>query len=467
MKNLVTSMRTHTCGELGSHDIDKEVSLCGWVATKRNLGKLIFIDLRDRYGITQVIFKPGDKTFKEAEKLRKEFVVQLKGKVSRRPKGMENSNIKTGKIEVIATDLKILSEALPSPFPIKDGITISDDVRLQYRFLDLRRPEMQKNFEIRNACAKAAREYLDKHGFIELETPMLVKPTPEGARDYVVPSRVNTGKFYALPQSPQLYKQILMIAGFDRYYQLARCLRDEDLRQDRQPEHTQIDLEMSFVNMQDIMNLVENMIKYIVKKVLSIDLKEKFPVIQYDAAIKKYGTDKPDLRKKKNELKFCWVTDFPLFAWDEDEKKWTPEHHIFTMPQDKYIKDLEKNPGKVKGKLFDLILNGTEIGSGSIRINNPELQERVMKIIGLSKKTAHKKFGFLLDAYKYGGPVHGGIGIGFDRFVALLRGFNDIREVILFPKNKSAQCLMDGSPSDIDELQLKDLNIKVDIKKKK
>ena len=449
-------LRTHTCGELRKKDINKKVSLCGWVDSIREHGKISFIDLRDRYGKTQIVIK-------EKVEIKPEYVVKINGEVKVRKLGTENKDIETGDIEVLAENIKIFSKSKTPPIEINDNKIASEDLRLKYRFLDLRRPQMQKNLIFRTKVTQAVREFFIDKEFIEIETPLLVKPTPEGARDYIVPSRVNIGKFYALPQSPQLYKQILMISGFDKYFQIAKCLRDEDLRADRQPEHTQIDLEMSFVDSEDIMSFVESMYKYVFKKVLGVELK-KFERLTYEESMKKYGTDKPDLRKNKNDAKefaFCWVYDFPLFSYSKDEKKWEPEHHMFTSPKKEHIPFLEKDPGKVKGDLFDIVLNGTELGSGSIRINNPELQEKVMKVIGLSKEQAYKKFGFLLDAYEFGGPIHGGMGLGLDRLVALMLGYNDIREVIAFPKNKSAQNPMDGSPSEVDKKQLEEVHINI------
>ncbi len=453
-------LRTHTCGELRKKDSGKKVKLAGWVDTVRAYGKLAFIDLRDRYGKTQIVVR-GLKT-----EVKPEYVIVVSGKVQERKKGTENKELETGDIEVVADGIEVLNKSLTPPFEINTDKEINEDVRLKYRFLDLRSKKMQDNLIFRAKVAQAVREYFIENGFIEIETPLLVKPTPEGARDYIVPSRVNKGKFYALPQSPQLYKQILMISGFDKYFQIARCLRDEDLRQDRQPEHTQIDLEMSFVDSNDIMNFVEEMYKYVFKKILGVSLK-KFERLTYAEAMKKYKSDKPDLRKDKKDMKefaFCWVYDFPLFSYDKDEKKWNPEHHMFTSPKKEHIEFLEKDPGKVKGELFDVVLNGMELGSGSIRISNPELQERVMRVIGMEKKEAREKFGFLLDAYDYGGPIHGGMGLGFDRLVALMLGYTDIRETIAFPKNKSAQNPMDGSPAEVDEKQLKEANIKLNLK---
>ena len=454
-------LRTHTCGELRRSNVGKKVKLCGWVDTIRNHGKLTFIDLRDRYGKTQIVIK-------EKNELKPEFCVRIFGEVKARKPGTENKDLATGEVEILAEKIEVFTKSKVLPFEISSD-DVGEDVRLKFRYLDLRRGKMQNNLIFRNKVMQAAREFFNQQNFIEIETPLLVKPTPEGARDYIVPSRVNLGKFYALPQSPQLYKQILMISGFDRYFQFARCLRDEDLRADRQPEHTQMDLEMSFVEANDVMEFVESLYKYIFKKILSVDLKP-FARLTYNETMKKYGTEKPDLRKNKSDAKefaFCWVYDFNLFSYDKEEKKWVPEHHIFSSPKKEHIELLEKDPSKVKGDLFDIVLNGTELGSGSIRINDPELQERVMKVIGMTKEEARKKFGFLLEAYDYAGPVHGGMGLGFDRLVALMLGTNDIREVIAFPKNKSAQCPMDGSPAEVEEKQLKETHIKIELPKEK
>jgi len=581
--------RTHTCGELNKKDDKKKVELCGWVHKSRDHGGIIFIDLRDRYGFTQIVFDPNNNkdVHKEAEKLGREDCIQVIGHVRPRPDDMINKKLATGEIEVLIDELNVFSKSDTPPIEVDDRKPAGEDMRMKFRYLDLRRPVMQARLARRHKTMMAAREYFTKNNFLEIQTPMMVKPTPEGARDYVVPSRVNPGKFYSLPQSPQLYKQILMVSGFDRYYQLPICLRDEDLRADRQPEHTQLDLEMSFVRQEDIMGFVEGLFKYVIKEIRGVDIKEKFPIFSYDEAMDKYGIDKPDLRfgleltnvtdivkksdfnvfkqakcvkcinpekefsrkeideitdfvmkdgakglawikitdkglegsivkflkdsvqkqllkatkaKKgsilffiadeedkvnyvlarlrlelgkmlelidKNDFKFCWVTDFPLFEWDEENDRWAPCHHIFTSPKQECIKYLEKDPAKVYATLFDVVLNGTELGSGSIRISNPELQKRVMKVIGMAEEEAMKKFGFLIEAYKYGGPPHGGMGLGLDRFVALMCGVVDIREVIAFPKNKDAECLMDGSPSEVTDEQLKELHIKLDVVKKK
>ncbi|MCF7861741.1 aspartate--tRNA ligase [Candidatus Woesearchaeota archaeon] len=580
--------RTHTCNDLRVGDIDSEVCLNGWVQNRRDHGGIIFIDLRDRFGLTQIVFDPKTDSNAHglAESLRREDVLEIRGKVRHRGEGLENPKLDTGKIEIITSELNILNKAETPPLEIEDRVEAGEEMRLRYRYLDLRRPVMQKNLLLRHNVMQAARKHFNSNGFIEIQTPMLVKSTPEGARDYVVPSRVNPGDFYALPQSPQLYKQILMISGVDRYYQFPICLRDEDLRQDRQPEHTQMDFEMSFVESDDIRNFVEGLYKSIFKDVLDVDVSD-FPIFDYKDAMDKYGTDKPDIRyelflsdvtdivvdsdfgvfksvaenggiikcinpkknfgrkeidayiefcqrvgakgmawmrvtdnglesniakyfkediqkrilertgakpgsilmfiadKPKNTnavlsrlrqkladdmgmidnnvFRFCWVKDFPLFAWNEEENRWEPEHHMFSNPKPEFIDDFEKRPGEVIGDLWDLVLNGTELGSGSIRVNVPSVQERIMNLIGINKEDADMKFGFLLEAYKYGGPPHGGMGLGLDRTVALMAGTSDIREVIAFPKNKSAQCPMDSCPSRVDDNQLKELNIKLNV----
>ncbi len=576
-------LRTHTCGELNKSNVGKETVLCGWVNTRRDHGGIIFIDLRDRYGLTQVVFNPDSKFFKEADKLRREDVIQVKGKVVSRKEGMVNKNMTTGEIELVVSELNVLNKSDVPPIEIDDRIVANEEMRLKYRYLDLRRPVMKNRLIFRHQIAQYVREYLSKNNFIEIETPMLIASTPEGARDYVVPSRVHPGKFYALPQSPQIYKQMLMVSGFDRYFQLARCLRDEDLRIDRQPEHTQIDVEMSFIEQKDILEMLEGMCKDVFKKALNITL-PKFPVIKYDDAMDKYGSDKPDLRFglelvditdiakksdfsifkdaevvkclpvdkemtrgdidkliewskeqgskglawmkvtsnglessivkffssdlqkkllerakvksgvlffiadkksktneilgklrnklgqdlkliKEGEFKFCWVIDFPMFEWNETEEKWDFLHNPFAMPKKEHLQFLEKSPEKVYADLYDLVLNGIELGSGAIRITVPEIQARAFNVIGMTKETAQERFGFMLEAYRYGGPPHGGMGIGFDRLVALMQGINDIREVIAFPKTKSAECPMDGSPSALAQKDLDVLKLKFEHKK--
>lgn len=585
-------MRTHNCGELRKKDVKKEVILEGWVHSRRDHGGVIFIDLRDRYGMSQVVFEPAhnEKVHKEAEHLGREFVLRVKGKLRDRKEGMINPNMATGEVELLVDALEILNQAETPPMEIDDRKLPNEDVRLKYRYLDLRRPAMQEKILLRHNVVQAARESLNKEGFLEIETPLLVKPTPEGARDYIVPSRVNPGHVYALPQSPQLYKQILMVSGFDRYYQIARCLRDEDLRADRQPEFTQIDVEMSFPTQEAIFSIVESMVRQIFEKAKGMKLKTPFPRISHKDAMARFGCDKPDMRfglelidvsdiaaksefsvfkdavskggfvkcicashdfprkrmdeliefvkenkakgmawakvdgsklessivkylsddvqkkiiekakakkgdmlmfvadkekvannalsalrlrlgkelklYREEEFNFLWVVDFPLFEFNEETEKLEPAHHMFTMPNEKTISHLEKEPEKVIAECYDLVLNGIELGSGSIRIHRADIQERVMKVIGLKKEEAEKKFGFLLEAFKYGAPPHGGIALGLDRLCALMAGTNDIREVIAFPKNKAAQCPMDGSPSEVSDKDLKEVHLKWALVKK-
>ncbi len=582
-------LRTHTCSELKKSDVNKKATLCGWVHSRRDHGGIIFIDLRDRYGLTQIVFDPEfDKsTHKSADNLRREDVIQVAGTVKPRKAGMKNPNLPTGDIEVFISQLTILNPAAVPPIEIDDFKISNEATRLKYRYLDLRRPSMQNKLIIRHNAAQATREYLNSLNFLEIETPLLLKHTPEGARDYIVPSRIHPGKFYSLPQSPQLYKQALMIAGFDRYYQLARCLRDEDLREDRQPEFTQIDIEMSFVDENDVLAVCEGLIAFIWKKAINKTIKTPFERMTYDEAMEKYGTDRPDLRFaleliditniakqsdfkvftdsikagaivkcinaskanftrtqieeyikfaqdngskglawmkvtqaglesniakffneklqkelikltaakpndilffiadkpkkcneilskirlklandlkliKQDELKFIWIVDFPLVEWNEEEKQWQAMHHPFTSPQPEHINLLDTHPEKVKARAYDLVLNGIELGGGSIRINNHELQDRLFKLLGYSKESAHQKFGFFLEALKYGAPPHGGLAFGFDRICALLNNTNDIREVIAFPKSKAAENPMDGSPSIVEDKHLKELHLQLD-----
>lgn len=587
--------RTNTCGELAKKDIGKKVTLCGWNHSRRDHGGIIFIDLRDRYGITQIVLDPkhNKKLHSEAEHLSREDVLQAKGTVRYRGKGLENPKLATGEIEVLIDELNVLNKAATPPFEIEDRLPVNEDLRLKYRYLDLRRQVMQQNIILRHKMIKVVRDYFNELGFLEIETPLLAKSTPEGARDYLVPSRVHAGKFYALPQSPQLFKQLLMVAGFDRYLQIAKCLRDEDLRADRQPEFTQIDIEMSFIDEEDIYSMMDGMIKKIWKDVLNIDVKTPIKRITYEEAMGRYGSDKPDLRfglelvnvsdiakdsdfevfknvtksggcvkainvksagdkfsrsdidgfisfvqiygakglawakitdkgmessivkyfnektqkeliKKLNAEKgdlllfvadhkhfvvnaalgalrleiakrlslinpntfdFTWVTDFPLFEFDEDLQKHIAVHHPFTSPKDADMPLLDTDPLKVKAKAYDLTLNGVEIGGGSIRIHRSELQQKMFDILGITRKEAEGKFGFLLDAFKYGAPPHGGIAFGVDRLAAIMTGNESIREVIAFPKNKAAESLMEGSPSEVSDEQLKDLSLKLDIVK--
>ena len=591
--------RTHTCGELTQAHAGQQVTIMGWVHRTRDHGGVLFIDVRDRYGMTQLVFHPetgGPGLLEQAAFLGNEYVFAVRGIVNERPADARNESLATGAIEIDVRELKVLSASAPLPFQVNEEYNLAgEDLRLKYRYLDLRRPELASVLALRHKAAMTARAYLSSQSFLEIETPMLVKQTPEGARDYVVPSRVHNGKFYALPQSPQLYKQTLMIAGLDRYFQLARCLRDEDLRADRQPEHTQIDIEMSFVTEDDVFATVEGMFRALWKDCLGVDLPATFERITYDDAMKTYGSDKPDLRfglqlldvtalcaqsprnvvangakapggiavairipggagisgtqlrkyedvvksagaggltffkiqaadrekqqvifpgelldqflaatgaqdgdavvftngpwertckalgvlrtqlgqvelekqgllhapPQKQQWRFLWVRQFPLFEYNEDQKRWEPKHHMFTMPNPEHLEFLESDPGKVYAQLYDVVLNGNELGSGSIRIHRPDIQERVMKVAGLTHEQAHEKFGFLLEAYQYASPPHGGIGIGLDRIIMLMAGRDSIRDVIAFPKTASATSLMDGCPSAIEDASVKELGLKI------
>ena len=457
-------LRTHTCGELKSSDVDKEVILCGWVARRRDHGKLIFIDVRDRHGFTQVVFIPKEsgEAYKLASDLRSEFVIRLKGKVNRRPQGTINLKVSTGEVEILAKELEVLNPSENPPFEIAEDLNINEDVRLKYRYLDLRREKVLNNLILRSNLYKVIRNHLGSIGFIECETPILTKSTPEGARDYLVPSRLNPGQFYALPQSPQLFKQILMVAGIERYYQIAKCFRDEDLRADRQPEFTQLDMEMSFVDEEDIFAIIEKQMQLIFKELKGIDLNLPFPRISYKEAQAKYNSDKPDMRKDLNtELAFVWVVDFPLFKYNADEKRWDSEHHPFTSPRKEDLNILEEAPDKVMSRSYDLVLNGVELGSGSIRIHDQKLQEKIFKLIGISSEDAKKRFGFLLEAFQFGAPPHGGFAFGIDRLLTILSGESSIREVITFPKTSAGVCPLTSAPSEVDERQLKELNLTI------
>jgi len=457
-------LRTHNCGELRASDVGKEVILCGWVASRRDHGKLIFIDLRDRYGLTQIVFLPKDSAvaYNVAQKLRNEFVVRIKGVVQARPKNTINPKLATGEVEVLVQQADILNPSLTPPFELEDNLDISEDLRLKYRYLDLRRRRVLNNFLLRPMMYRVIRSFLDQHGFFECETPILTKSTPEGARDYLVPSRVNPGMFFALPQSPQLFKQILMVAGIDRYYQIAKCFRDEDLRADRQPEFTQLDLEMSFVEEEDIFCLIEQLMQSIFKEVVGYKLDTPFPRIAYQEAMRLYNSDKPDLRQQLNkEFAFAWVVDFPLFKYNELEGRWESEHHPFTAVRPSDIEFLESEPQRVISRSYDLVVNGIELGSGSIRIHDQRLQERIFKIIGISPEEANKRFGFLLEAFQYGAPPHGGFAFGVDRLLAILAKEQTIREVITFPKTSAAYCPLTGAPSEVTDRQLKELGLAV------
>ncbi|MBN3039675.1 MAG: aspartate--tRNA ligase [Candidatus Omnitrophica bacterium] len=454
-------LRTHTCGQLTAEDVNKEVILCGWVDSRRDHGKIIFIDIRDRYGLTQVIFlpKPNVQTYEKAKRLRNEDVICLKGMVNPRPQKTENPKISTGFVEVCAQELDILSECGDLPFNIEDGLDLGEEIKLTYRYLDLRRKKVSEKIILRHKFNQAFREFLNKKGFLEIETPFLTKSTPEGARDYLVPSRLNPNKFYALPQSPQLFKQILMASGFDRYYQIVKCFRDEDLRKDRQPEFTQLDLEMSFVEEQDILALVEQMMAEVFYSVLGIDLKLPFPRVSYKEAMEKYKSDKPDIGE--GQYRFLWVVDFPLFEYDQDEKRWQACHHPFTAPNSDDLKNLDKDLSSIRARSYDLVLNGSEIGSGSIRIHSGKLQKKIFDILGISDEDAQSKFGFLLKAFNFGFPPHGGAAFGLDRLYAIITQSESIREVIAFPKTQKGVCLLSDAPSGINDGQLKELNIEL------
>ena len=585
-------MRSHYCGEPNVAQIDETVELCGWVNRRRDHGGVIFIDLRDRTGLVQVVYDPDVKdVFAVAEQVRNEFVLRVKGRVRHRPEGTTNPELSTGQIEVLGKELEILNRAETPPFMLDDDDT-SEELRLRYRYMDLRRPEMLERMQLRSTVTRLLREFLDQNGFMDMETPMLTKATPEGARDYLVPSRTNPGKFFALPQSPQLFKQLLMMSGMDRYYQIVRCFRDEDLRADRQPEFTQLDVEMSFIDEEHIMSLMEQMIRDVFKGALGAELPDPFPHMSHDEAIRRFGSDRPDLRCplelvdvadlmqdvefkvfsgpakaadgrvaalrlpqgsklsrkdideytkyvgiygarglayiKVNEwargreglqspiLKFLpdeavnaimertgaedgdliffgadkakvvnealgalrvklgedlgllegdwrplWIVDFPMFEWDEGEKRWNSLHHPFTAAKEEHLELLETDPGSCYSRAYDMVLNGTEVGGGSIRIHRPQVQEQVFKLLGIGEEEAEQKFGFLLNALKYGCPPHGGLAFGLDRLVMLMAGADSIRDVMAFPKTQTAACLLTHAPSEVSPAQLRELSIRL------
>ncbi|MCM1152527.1 MAG: aspartate--tRNA ligase [Muribaculum sp.] len=578
--------RDTTCGELRITDAGKKVKIAGWVQRVRKMGGMTFVDIRDRYGITQVVFDSDNDLFEEGNNLGREFVVQIEGKVAER--ASKNANLPTGDIEILASGLKVLNKSKIPPFTIEDNTDGGDDLRMKYRYLDLRRSCVKKNLELRHKMAFEIRRYLDANHFLEVETPILVKSTPEGARDFVVPSRMNPGEFYALPQSPQLFKQLLMVSGFDRYFQIAKCFRDEDLRADRQPEFTQVDCEMSFVEQDDVIEMFEGLVKHIFKYVKGIDFTEPFLRMTWQDAMEQYGSDKPDLRfgmkfvdltdlakghdfsvvddaeltvgicalgcasytrkqidqltdfvkrpqvgakglmwvkfeadgsvkssvgkfyseedlrawgersgakpgdlllvmsgeAMKTRKQLCelrlemgnrlglrdkdtfaplWVVDFPLFEWDEETQRYYAMHHPFTSPNPEDIPLLKTDTGKVRATAYDIVVNGTELGGGSIRIHDAELQDTMFELLGFTPERAHEQFGFLMDAFQYGAPPHGGLALGFDRFVSILAGLDTIRDTIAFPKNNSGRDVMNESPSPIDEAQLEELRLKLDL----
>ena len=592
METMQGLHRTHGCGIISEQEVGKEVVLCGWVERRRDHGGLIFLDLRDRSGVVQVVASPDHnvESFHKAEDVRNEYVLCVRGKITKRDEAAINPNLPTGAYEMFCEELRILNSAKTPPFYIQDDIDVDENIRLKYRYLDLRRPEMQRNLILRHKVTKAMRDFFDSRDFLEIETPMLTKSTPEGARDYLVPSRVNAGTFYALPQSPQIFKQILMVAGYEKYFQIVRCFRDEDLRADRQPEFTQLDLEMSFVDEEDIYALLEEMIAHVFKTALGKEISLPMPRITWDEAMDKYGSDKPDLRfdmaftdvtdlvkdtefkvfrsvidnggvvkgivvpgdagiprrelddlveyvnrygakglawacfnedgsiksqimkflgedtirnigekmgakggdlvlmiadkpatvaralgelrlemaRRMNmidqdKLAFTWVTDFPMFEYKEDEKRYVAMHHPFTMPRHADLDKLESDPGSVKAIAYDMVLNGVEIGGGSLRIYQADVQEKVFKAIGLSIEEARSKFGFMLDAFQYGAPPHAGCAFGLDRLVMLMAKRQSIRDVIAFPKTQSASDIMSQAPSEVEPKQLKELHIKSDV----
>lgn len=453
-------------------NIGEKIMVNGWVSARRDHGKIIFIDVKDISGILQVVFIPKDKElYKMAESLGSQFAVSIEGQINQRPEKMINDKILTGKVEMLAEKLEILSKSEILPFELDADKESNEEIRLEYRYLDLRREKMRENMLSRGRVIRFMREFFWNKGFTEIETPLLTKSTPEGARDYIVPSRLENGKFYALPQSPQQYKQLLMVAQFEKYFQVARCLRDEDTRGDRQPEFTQFDVEMSFIEQEDIINLMENMLIELVKK----ETPEKritkipFPRLTYKEAMEKYNSDKPDLRENKNdqnELAFCWVVDFPMFEWKETENRWDATHHPFTMPQEQDVEKIKKNPENILAYQYDIALNGYEVGGGSIRSHKPEVLETIFETMGHTLENIRQKFGHLLKAFKFGVPPHGGIALGLDRLIMILRGEKSIREVIAFPKTGDGKDLLMNAPGEVDDRQLKELGIKISSNKK-
>lgn len=455
-------LRSHTCGELRKKDEGKKVVLSGWIDSMRNFGKIWFIDLRDRYGKTQIVLSEGEIDKKVLKDISLESCICVSGKVVERKS--KNSKLETGDIEVSAEKIEVYSKAMPLPLDIKKEN--AEELRLKYRYLDLRTERMQSNIIVRHKAVKFIRDFLDKEGFIEITTPILTKSTPEGARDFIVPSRIHPGKFYALPQSPQQYKQLLMLSGFDKYFQIAPCFRDEDARADRSPgEFYQLDMEMSFIEQEDVIEITERLFTEMVKKLFpEKKFKTPFPRLSYSEAMKKYGNDKPDLRKNKDdkdELAFCWVVDFPLFEENMEKGHYAPMHHMFTMPKKEDLKYLnKKDAGKVKAYQHDLVLNGFEVGGGSIRIHDSETQEKIFDLIGF-KEEDKKYFSHMLEAFKYGAPPHGGIAPGIDRILMVITGEPSIREMIAFPKNKLAQDLVMNAPDVVKDEQLKEVHIKI------
>jgi aspartyl-tRNA synthetase len=447
---------------------EQNVSVSGWVAAIRSHGKLIFVDLRDYSGTLQVVFNAqNSKVYELAKKLRPEWVVEIQGTIKRRPENLVNINIETGKIELAAKELEILSESKVLPINIeKDGYEIDEEKRLKYRYLDLRRKRLQRNLKQRHKVIKYMRDLLSEQGFTEIETPILTKSTPEGARDFLVPARLHKGKFFALPQSPQQYKQMLMVAGFEKYFQIARAIRDEDPRADRQAEHTQLDIELSFCSQEEILELVENLYIDLIKKLFPEKKIKEIPFLRitYKEAMDKYQSDKPDLRsdkKDENELAFAFITDFPMFEWKEGDKRWGAMHHPFTKPQTDNIAEIKKDPSKILAFQYDVVLNGFEIGGGSIRNTNSDVLKEIFKVLGNKEKDIMEQFSHYFEAFGFGVPPHGGIALGIDRFLAILMNEPNIREVIAFPKTGDNKDLMIGTPSTVDKAQLKELGVEI------
>ena len=455
--------RTHGCGELRPSHIGLTVTLCGWLHRRRDHGGISFFDVRDRSGLAQIVFnaKTKPELHREAKGCGPEYVLAITGSVRARPTGTENPKLPSGMIEVDATSLEILNPALPPPFELDDHVEVSEDVRMQWRYLDLRRPASQQKLILRHRILQRMRCALDALGFVEVETPILTKSTPEGARDYLVPSRVYPGRFFALPQSPQLFKQLLMAAGMERYFQIARCFRDEDLRADRQPEFTQLDLEMSFIEEADVYAVIEQVLSEVFREELAVSLAVPFPRLTHHEAMSRYQTDKPDLHSDTHPWGFCWVTEFPLLHWNQDTRRWDAEHHPFTAPHPDDLERLTADPGRVRSRAYDLVLNGMELGSGSIRIHQAPLQRQIFQVLGVDEPTVQERFGFLLQAFAYGTPPHGGFALGLDRLVALMTGSASIREVIAFPKTQRAVDPLTDAPSSASDAQLNELGLTI------
>ena len=456
-------MRTHGCGDLRESHVDQSVTVCGWVHRRRDHGGLSFIDLRDRSGIAQLVFnaKADGALHEQAKGLGPEYVVRVTGTVRPRPKGTQNPKLPSGMVEVGASALEVLNTAEPPPFEIDYAVQTSEEVRMQWRYLDLRRPASQQKLILRHRVVHRIREQMDALGFLEVETPILTKSTPEGARDYLVPSRLSQGKFFALPQSPQLFKQLLMVAGLERYFQIARCFRDEDLRADRQPEFTQLDFELSFTSEEQVFGIVEQVLAAVFTRELGTTLTLPFPRLTHAEAMQRHGTDKPDLREGKEGWAFCWVTEFPLLRRNPETNRWEAEHHPFTAPHPDDVAQLDRDPAGVRSRAYDLVLNGTELGSGSIRIHRADVQSRIFAMLGLDEATVQERFGFLLRAFAYGAPPHGGFALGLDRLVALATASDSIREVIAFPKTQKAVDPVTDAPSTVAPGQLKDLGLAI------